>query len=219
MGELPPDNSANRRTLRKDAERNRDLLIAAGAELFQAPGEMATLDDVARRAGVGVATAYRHFPNKFVLAQAVLSETIEEMLTAAERASEMDDAVLGMTSFLEAVLEPQASKRALGKLLKGDPKTSPAADDIQERVEKYISIILQRGRDQRTLRDDLAATDIGVLMTMMANLIETYGGADSRLWRRLLPVIVDGLRAGSPTPIPGTPLATEVFLRHQSGGS
>lgn len=210
----PPD----RRARRKDAERNRSALIAAGRELFDAAGLLPTLDDVARRAGVGVGTAYRHFPNKYALAQAVFAETVETMLEAAERAATMERAADGLAAFFEAVLEPQANKRALGKILRGAPTEDSEAGDIRARVERCIDHLLQRGREQRVIRADVATTDIGVLMSMMANLIETFGEANPRLWRRLLPVLLDGLRADAPTSLPEQPLNTSEFLSHLTAG-
>ncbi|RKR92240.1 TetR family transcriptional regulator [Micromonospora pisi] len=210
----PPDGRARR----KDAERNRSALIAAGSELFDAAGLMPTLDDVARRAGVGVGTAYRHFPNKYALAQAVFAETVETMLEAAERAATMEDAAGGLAAFFEAVLEPQANKRALGKLLRGVPTEDSGAGDVRARVERCIDHLLQRGREQRVIRADVAATDIGVLMSLMAYLIETFGEANPRLWRRLLPILLDGLRADAPTSLPGQPLNTSAFLSRLTAG-
>ncbi|MGW4464850.1 TetR/AcrR family transcriptional regulator [Micromonospora sp. NPDC004704] len=210
----PPDG----RALRKDAERNRSALIAAGSELFNAAGLLPTLDDVARRAGVGVGTAYRHFPNKYALAQAVFAETVDTMLEAAERAASMEDAADGLVAFFEAVLEPQANKRALGKLLRGAPGEGPGAGDIRARVERCIDHLLQRGREQRVIRADVAATDIGVLMSLMAYLIETFGEANPRLWRRLLPILLDGLRADAPTSLPEQPLNTSEFLSRLTAG-
>lgn len=211
------DRSTDRRARRKDATRNRAALIAAGAELFGSAGMMPTLDDVARRAGVGVGTAYRHFPNKYVLAQAVLAETMEAMLDAAEKAATMDDARAGLRAFFEAVLEPQASKRALGELLRSAQTAPLGPGDVQGRVERCIETLLRRGRDQRVVRPDLAATDVGVLMSLMTDLIETFGDADPQLWRRLLPVVLDGLRADAPSPLAGKPLTSSEFLRRLGG--
>lgn len=211
------DRSTDRRARRKDAARNRAALIAAGAELFGSAGMEPTLDDVARRAGVGVGTAYRHFPNKYVLAQAVLAETMEAMLDAAEEAATMGDARAGLEAFFEAVLEPQSSKRALGELLRSAHTAPPGAEDVQGRVERCIETLLRHGREQHVVRPDLAATDIGVLMSLMTDLIETFGDADPQLWRRLLPVVLDGLRADAPSPLAGKPLTSSEFLRRLSG--
>lgn len=219
MGETATDRPSEGRSRRKDATRNRAALIVAGAELFGAAGMMPTLDDVARRAGVGVGTAYRHFPNKYALAHAVLAETMESMLDAAERAARMEDATVGLAAFFEAVLAPQASKRALGELLRSTQAAHPDEHQVQARVERCIELLLRRGREQGTIRPDLAATDVGVLLSLMTHLIETFGDADPQLWRRLMPVFLDGLRAGASTPLVGQPLSTSVFLDELGGPS
>ncbi|MCS5719366.1 TetR/AcrR family transcriptional regulator [Herbiconiux sp. CPCC 205763] len=192
--------------------RNRAALIAAGAEMFDTAGLMPTLDDVARHAGVGVGTAYRHFPNKYVLAQAVFAETMRSMLETAERTAQIEDAAAGFAAFFEAVLEPQASKRALGPLLRGAPNSGPDAGEVQTRIGRCVQALLRRGREQHTIRTDVTATDIGVLMAAMAHIIDTFGAAEPQLWRRLLPVLLDGIRADAPTPLVGRPLEMSAFL-------
>ena len=72
-----------RRPMRKDAARNRELLIAAGRDVFAKRGLEASLDDIARQAGVGIGTAYRHFGNKFELAEAIMHNAIGEVVAAA----------------------------------------------------------------------------------------------------------------------------------------
>jgi hypothetical protein len=69
------------------------------------------------------------------------------------------------------------------------------------------------------VRADLAATDIGVLMSVMTHLIETFGDAGPRLWRRLLPVVLDGVRVDAPTPLAGLPLSRSAFLQRLGGQS
>jgi AcrR family transcriptional regulator len=202
------------RAQRKDATRNRAALIEAGAQLFSTAGLEPTLDDVARLAGVGVGTAYRHFPNKYVLAQAVFAETMTSMLEAAERAAQLEDTATGFTAFFQAVLEPQASKRALGTLLRGAPNSGPDTSEVQTRIERCIDELLRRGHEQQTIRTGLTATDVGVLMSAMTHIIDTFGDANPQLWRRLLPVLLDGIRADAPTPLAGQPLNTTQFLNN-----
>src|SRR5580698_7780702 len=96
------DGEPNAAPMRKDAARNRELLIAAGRDVFAKRGLEASLDDIARQAGVGVGTAYRHFANKFELAEAIMRTAIGEVVAAAEAALRVDDAWLGLVGFLEA---------------------------------------------------------------------------------------------------------------------
>ena len=213
----PVTSPSDQRARRKDSTRNRAALLAAGAELFETAGPLPTLDDIARRAGVGVGTAYRHFPNKYVLARAVHAEAMAAMLDAAEDAVQSDDAATAVALFFEAVLEPQSSKRALGRLLREAPDAASDAEAVQGRIERCIEVLLRRGREQRVIRPDLTSTDMGVLMSAMAHVIETFGDADPQLWRRVLPIVLDGIRADAPTSLGGSPLSTAAFLRQLNG--
>lgn len=216
MGEAPEEPGQPVRPRRKDAARNREALIAAGRELFDAGGLAPTLDDVARRAGVGVGTAYRHFANKYELADAVLIDSFESMLTDAERAAAHEDGLAGLAAFLDAVLQPQAAKRALVDFLRNAPD-SPLLPDIQGRIEACIEQLLERAHAQGTIRPGITSTDIGVLMSLMTMLIDTYGRADPELWRRFVPLLLDGLRADAPTPLPVPPLGRAEFLALLNG--
>src|SRR5581483_435879 len=89
------------RPLRKDAERNRQRILRAAADVFTARGFEATLDDVAHHAGVGVGTVYRRFPNKEALAEALFHERLDGLVRLAERALAEPDAWQGLVRFLE----------------------------------------------------------------------------------------------------------------------
>src|ERR1700755_1693778 len=106
------------RRLRADAPRNRQRLIDAAAEVFAARGLDATLDDIARHAGVNVATAYRHFANKHELPREFLEQCVDRAVAVAEEAAAEPDPWVGLTQFLERSLEMIASNRALVDVLK-----------------------------------------------------------------------------------------------------
>src|SRR5580692_1255533 len=105
------------RTLRKDAERNRQRILEAAAEVFTERGFEATLDDVARHAGVGVGTVYRRFPDKGSLADALFMERIDALVALAEQAQAEPDAGAALVSFLERSGEMLVSNRGLRQIL------------------------------------------------------------------------------------------------------
>src|ERR1700728_1922690 len=105
------------RRLRAPAARNHQRLIDAAAEVFAARGLDATLDDIARHAGVNVATAYRHFANKHELAHEFLRQCVDSAVTTAEEAAAEPDPWTGLTQFLERSLDMIASNRALVDVL------------------------------------------------------------------------------------------------------
>src|SRR5438309_11778366 len=100
----PVEGHAPARPLRKDAARNRTLLIDAAREVFARRGTEASLDDVAKHAGLGVGTAYRHFANKHELLKALMSHTIDQVIDAAETAASTKDPWQALVAFLEAML-------------------------------------------------------------------------------------------------------------------
>src|SRR6187455_2802316 len=108
-----PTTATDTRPLRRDAERNRGLLVAAARDAFAADGIEVSVEEIARRAGVGVATLYRRFPTKEELIDAVLEDALGEICDAAEAALEVEDAWAGFTSFLERVFELHVRNRGI----------------------------------------------------------------------------------------------------------
>src|SRR6202045_874858 len=96
------------RPLRRDAERNRQRILAAAAEVFTERGLDATLDDVARAAGVGVGTVYRRFPDKDSLVSELFRDRIDALVTVAEEACESADPWRGLVDFLEYIASAMA---------------------------------------------------------------------------------------------------------------
>jgi AcrR family transcriptional regulator len=192
------------RPLRKDAARNRDLLLQAARDVFAERGLEASLDDVAHRAGVGVGTAYRHFANKYELAQAILAEAIDEVLALADRAAESDDPWAGIVAFLERAAQMQSSDRGLREVLMGthDPERM---EEVNQRISVPLNRLVDRAKAIGAIRPDVEATDIGIVVLMLCTVADITGDAAPDLWRRYLPMLLDGLRAGSELPVPPVP--------------
>src|SRR5215211_8492916 len=105
------------RPLRRDAQRNRERILAAARKLFAERGIDATLDDVAARAGVGVGTVYRRYPNKDALLDELFEERIAELAALAEASLSDEDPWAALVRFLERVEELFAADRALEHLV------------------------------------------------------------------------------------------------------
>jgi AcrR family transcriptional regulator len=192
------------RPLRKDALRNRELLIAAGREVFAERGLEASLDDVARQAGLGVGTAYRHFANKHELARAIFTQAIDDIISLAELAATMDDPWAGLVGFLEGTADVQTKDRGLREVLMGmhDPAKM---DEVNERISVPLREIVERCRRAGTLRADVEASDIGVVVMMLCTVADATGDTAPDLWRRYLPMLLAGLRADVELPVPALP--------------
>src|ERR1700733_7197528 len=105
--------------LRKDAARNRELILQAARDLFQQRGLSASLNDIAHHAGVGVGTVYRHFPDKDQLAEGLFEQRIEDLVTRMEQALADPDPWRALASFIRDATEMQACDRAIKDLMTG----------------------------------------------------------------------------------------------------
>jgi AcrR family transcriptional regulator len=208
MAVWPPDVAGPRR-LRADAVRNRQRLIDAAAAVFAARGLDATLDEIARRAGLNVATAYRHFANKHELAREFLQQCVDRAVAVAEAAAADPDPWAGLTSFLQRTLELIAANRALVDMLKRAYGAEQFAD-LLERISVPLEQLLARGRAAGVVRGDVAATDFAPILEMLSAL--TCRGMPTRpdLPHRYIALILAGLRPGG-EPLPGRAPTEEVL--------
>lgn len=190
------------RPLRKDAARNRELLIEAAREVFARRGLEATLDDVAHHAGLGVGTAYRHFANKYELATALMQQVIDTVVDSAQQALLVDDPWLGLVSFLETTLAVQSADRGLREVLMGvhDPVKM---EQVHDRLSAPIAELLNRAQRAGVVRADADTTDLGFIIGMVCTVTDMAGDRSPELWRRYLTLCLDGLRpGGAPFPAP-----------------
>ena len=198
-----PGGAPPARLLRRDAERNRQRILAAAAEVFTERGLEATLDDVARHAGVGVGTVYRRFPDKASLADALFDERIDALAEMAERAQAQPDAWAALVWFLEHSAEMLASDRGLRQLLmfaaQGHDRVTYARDRMRPAVERLV----KRAQADGLVRADLAATDIPIIEFMLGSVAEYARQVRPTVWRRYLTLMLDALR---PARVSGTPL-------------
>ncbi len=192
-------------TLRRDAARNRAKLLAAGRDVFAEQGPDASLEEVARRAGVGIGTLYRHFPSREALAEEIFAEHIDEVVAAAQAAATAEDAWAGLVAFLERVLDLQARNLPLRDLFLRH--RGGRAAERRRMVLPLLEQLVQRGREQRAVRDDLAVGDLLLTLWSFAPLHEATAGVAPNVWRRHLRILLDGMRPIAATPQEVPPLA------------
>ena len=195
------------RRLRADAARNRQRLIDAAAEVFAARGLDATLDDIARHAGVNVATAYRHFANKHELAREFLQQCVDRAVAVAEEAAAEPDPWVGLTQLLDRLLEMIASNRALVDVLER-AYGAEQFDELLQRTIVPLEKLLAHGQQAGVVRADVAATDFPAILEMLSAVT---GVGVPGLPHRYIGLILAGLRPGQ-VPLPGRP-PTEDLLR------
>ena len=188
--------SARRRPLRRDAERNRLLILSAARTVFAQRGLDATLDEVAREAGLGVGTVYRRFPNRDALIDALFADGIESVTRIIDQAVAMPRAWDGLRHFMSTMLELQCQDKGLRDVMLSRRGPDPDEYDIlRDRIKPPLYELVRRAQQEGDLRTDLTATDIGVLEVITLGAAELTTAVHPEAWRRYLTIILDGMRA------------------------
>src|SRR6201995_5017043 len=146
--------------LRADAARNREAIIATAREVYGQRGLEAPLDDIARSAGVGNATLYRHFPSRCALVAAAFADTLRRVIEHAERALESDDAWSGFADHVTFLCRLQATDRGLADLLTTQVTAAPELEALRGEAYRALVRLADRARDAGSLRADFASQDI-----------------------------------------------------------
>ena len=182
--------------LRADARRNRAKVLAAARAVFAEQGVDAQIDDVAKRADVGVGTVYRHFPTKDALLNALTDEVFDVIAAHAREMLELDDPWEGFTRTMWFGGEKTAGDRAFAEILGATqrPVECPAKDDLIAATGELMRRSIKAGR----MRPDALIDDVGLLMCGIGSAI---GMPHPRpeAWRRHLQIVLDGLRAEAAT--------------------
>jgi AcrR family transcriptional regulator len=184
--------SSPSRPLRKDAERNRQRILAAAAEVFAARGLEVTLDDIAAHAGVGVGTVYRRFKDKDELIDAVFERHLDQVAALASDALEAAGAWEGLTTYLEGSLQMQLEDRGFTEILYS--RSGRRLDVARERLPAITEAVVDRARREGAVRQDLERTDLVFIQLGLAAVIEATRRTNPKLYRRYLAIILDGLR-------------------------
>lgn len=198
-------------SLRRDAERNRRRILRAAAEVFNAYGLQATLDDVARHAGVGVGSVYRRFPNKEALSVALFAERIDVLLALADDALSEPDSWAALVSFLEQAAEVLAADRGLREMLMFRTYGQQEAARARARMRLRITELLERAQLDGAVRGDIISSDIVFIEYMIAMVGEYAHDVRPEIWHRYLTLLIDGLRPNRvcSTALPGPPLSSD----------
>ena len=179
------------RHLRTDAQRNRDRLLEVAHEAFEAHGVDASLDDIARRAGVGIGTLYRHFPTREALIEALIVVDIERLVTLADEVV-ADDAADGLERWLGALARHGIMYRGLAESLVVATGADTTLGELCDRLHGAGAAVVRHAQQRGALRADVDPDDAVDLATAIAWATER--DPDDRRRRRLLQIAVDGLR-------------------------
>jgi AcrR family transcriptional regulator len=204
------------RRLRADAERNREKILEAAAEVFAGAGLEATLHDVADRAGVGVGTVYRRFPDKEALLAALFDDKLRTVIEVAERACAEPDSWAALIGFLRSLTEMQSQNRGLYEVLNGSAYCRDRVAEARGEFAPLIESVLERAQADGQARPDIQPADLTLILLMLNSVALFSPRAD--IWERYLDLLVEGLRARPDQPALSRPALSDEELLEATNG-
>jgi AcrR family transcriptional regulator len=209
------------RPLRRDAERNRQRILVAASQVFTERGLDATLDEVARAAGVGVGTVYRRFPDKEALVAELFRDRIDALVTVAEEACRALDPWHGLVCYLEYAAGALAGDLGLRQLMMYATYNGEQVRYACERMRPVITRLVEQAQAAGDVRADFRASDVKMIAYMLGSIAEYAALVTPEVWRRYLTLLVDGLRPArdgvTPLPVPA-PTVDDLADLMQAGG-
>lgn len=199
------------RPLRRDAQRNRKRILEAAAEVFAQRGLGVTMDDIAEHAGVGVGTVYRRFPNKELLIEAIFEDHLAQIAALLEEAVAQDDAWEALVGAVERIQAQQAANWGLKDLILSTQHGRERVTQVRERLSPLGDTLVERAQAEGRLRADAEGTDLVLVNVAISAVADFAGEVAPDAWRRLLAIVVDGLRARDGL----TPMAAPALERAQ----
>lgn len=184
--------------LRADARRNRQLILAAADEVFAEEGLGVPVDEIARRAGVGAGTLYRHFPTKEALFEAVLVAHMDRLAQLACELVGREDADQALFEFMSRLGQEAASKRNLMDALAGAGiDVHQTASESKQAVEAAFRRLLAQAQAAGHIRSDVTVNDLFGLIMGTCTMAQAPSTEASQA--RMLSIVFDGMRAPGPT--------------------
>jgi AcrR family transcriptional regulator len=207
MSEIAPPH------LRIDAQRNRERLLVAAAELFRTRGLDVSMEDIAYEAGVGVGTLYRRFRNRDELIDALFESRLADFADVVRGCAAIADGWIALVSMLERTLELQAADRGLKHLFHSREHTHAAVAGVRDLVLDKVQEMMSRAQAAGQMRRDVEPMDVAVLSIQVGAIADLTAEQDPGAWRRALAIALDGLRArhGERDALPPGPIDRETL--------
>lgn len=198
--------------MRADAERNRTAALVAAEAVYAEQGVDVSLNEIARRAGIGNATLYRHFPTPDLLLSAVYTGHLERYCTIAEEAAQADDPVTALRDCVIATCALQSTNRGLADLLASLRPLSPHVEGLRARHHRAITALFRRAVRSGRVRADASPADLAVLLIANAGLVHRTVDDAPRSSARLVALWLAGL-VSHDIPVEAPPAPTESQIR------
>ena len=184
------------RPLRADARRNREKVLEAAAATFAETGIDTQVDDIARRAGLGVGTVYRHFPTKDALIEALAEAHFDRLADVVEAALELEgDPWTVFVDTIWGTAGPAAVDVAWCEIIAGHPRSVETAAHGQQRLATATSTLIARAQATGAMRPDATVADVKTIMCGFGHIAASQRAGAPVDWERYLTIALDGLRA------------------------
>ncbi|ANY10014.1 hypothetical protein AFB00_12710 [Pseudonocardia sp. HH130630-07] len=200
--------------MRADAERNRRQILRAAQDLFGRVGPAVPMEEIARAAGVGVATLYRRFPDRDRLIEAVSHDLLERLVEMARRVERDEpDPAVALATLLRSALDLRlsvllsvASTRVYQQV-----RDAPATREGRGEVIATAERLLRRAQAAGSVRADIGIGDAILPLVLVSQVDTGSAGTDPTVLDRLFALVMDGLRTGPGQPLPGPPLGFDAI--------
>lgn len=206
-----PDGATSRPTLRADARRNRGRILVAAKELFAERGPDAPMEEIARRANVGVGTLYRRFPDRDALIRAVAVDNFNDIVADGQAAAaEESNAWLALSRFLRTCVRSRMGVQLVpfSERESAIIREDPAVREAQVAMFKSVEQLVHAAQAEGTLRADVGAGDVLIQVALLLRPVHNAGQVVAEMAAsRSVSVLLDGLRARPSVPLPGRALS------------
>jgi AcrR family transcriptional regulator len=199
------------RSLRVDAERNRERVVNAAREVFAEQGLDASTNEIARRAGVGIATLFRRFPTRDDLVAAAFEDKMSAYAAAIDDALADPDPWQGFCLYIERVCRMQADDRGFADVLTLTFPTAKALEEERDRSAKAVAKLLTRAKASGRLRKDFAHQDVPLILMANAGVVMATREAAPEAWRRLVGYLLQAFAAERAEPLPEPPTKAQMY--------
>ncbi len=197
--------------LRADAARNRAAIVAAARAVFAEQGLDAPLEEIALRAGVGIATLYRRFPAREQLVAAALIEKVTQYADAAADALAACDPWVGFVGYVHQVCELQAGDRGLSDLLSMALAADEHIEQLRATANAQVVELVERAKAAGRLRDDFVGEDLLLMLIASAAIGQVMHADCPDAWRRFVALVLDALERRDAPALPPPPSSAQMY--------
>jgi AcrR family transcriptional regulator len=211
MTSTPAPRTADGAGLRVDAERNRQRIVAAAREAFAEHGLDLSMEDIARRAGVGVGTLYRRYPTRADLVAAAFEHKMAAYADAAGQALADPDPWRGFCGYVERICAMQAGDRGFTTVLTMTFPTAKQFEADRDRAFADLTTLVERAKTTGKLRADFVTEDMPMFLMANAGVLTATADAAPDAWRRLVGYLIQACAAPAAQPLPDPPSPRQMY--------